>query len=155
MQLTLYTDYSLRALVFLGLKTDSLATIGEISESYGISRNHLVKVIHNLSQLGYIDTVRGKGGGLRLALPARQIIIGDVIRQTAPNFNLVECFDKQQDSVCPITAVCKLKTGLRQAYQAFMAVLDGITLEDILTDSHSLSQALNIVVPFPAMTKKS
>lgn len=151
MQLTLYTDYSLRTLVYLGLKTDELSTISEIAKNYSISRNHLVKVVHNLSQLGFVETLRGKGGGLRLARPAAQISIGDVVRKTEPNFNLVECFDKKLDDACPITAVCKLKGGLRQAYQAFMAVLDNITLEDVLTnDNQALSQALNIVVPFPA-----
>lgn len=153
MQLTLYTDYSLRVLVYLGLKTDELVTISEIAENYGISRNHLVKVVHNLSLTGFVDAIRGKGGGLRLARPPEQINIGDVIRHTEPNFNLVECFDNAKDSGgCPINAMCRLKGGLYKAYGAFMAVLDEISLADVLSNSDELAQPLNIV-PFPAMTR--
>jgi len=154
MQLTLYTDYSLRVLVYLGLKTDQLVTISEIAENYGISRNHLVKVVHNLSLTGFVDAIRGKGGGLRLARPAEQINIGDVIRHTEPNFNLVECFDNPQDSGgCPINAMCRLKGGLHKAYVAFMAVLDEISLADVLSNSDELAQPLNIVIPFPAANR--
>jgi Rrf2 family nitric oxide-sensitive transcriptional repressor len=153
MQLTLYTDYSLRVLVYLGLKTDELATISEIAENYGISRNHLVKVVHNLSCHGFIDAVRGKGGGLRLARPAEQINIGEVVRNTEPNFNLVECFDKDDPGGCPIIAMCKLKGGLRKAFRAFIEVLDGITLADVLTNRDELAPPLHIVVPFPVNSK--
>jgi Rrf2 family nitric oxide-sensitive transcriptional repressor len=150
MQLTLYTDYSLRVLVYLGLKTDELVTISEIAENYAISRNHLVKVVHNLSQNGFVEALRGKGGGLRLARPAEQINIGDVIRHTEPNFNLVECFDNEDPGGCPINAMCRLKGGLHRAYQAFMAVLDEISLADVLSNRDQLAPTLNIVVPFPA-----
>lgn len=149
MQLTLYTDYSLRVLVYLGLKTDDLATISEIAGTYGISRNHLVKVVHNLSSEGFIDTLRGKGGGLRLARPPEKINIGDVVRHTEPNFNLVECFDEENPGSCPITPMCKLKGGLARAFGAFMAELDTMTLADILTNREALARPLNIVVPFP------
>lgn len=150
MQLTLYTDYSLRVLVYLGLKTDELVTISEIAENYDISRNHLVKVVHNLSLNGFIEALRGKGGGLRLARPAEQINIGDVIRHTEPNFNLVECFDEGDPGGCPINAMCKLKGALHRAHQAFMAVLDDITLAEVLSNRDQLAPPLNIVVPFPA-----
>jgi len=153
MQLTLYTDYSLRVLVYLGLKTDELATISEIADNYGISRNHLVKVVHNLSSHGFIDAVRGKGGGLRLARPAAQINIGDVIRHTEPNFDLVECFDKDDPGGCPIISMCKLKGGLRKAFRAFMAVLDEITLADVLSNRDELAPPLHIVLPFPVNSK--
>jgi len=153
MQLTLYTDYSLRVLVYLGLKTDALVTIGEIAESYGISRNHLVKVVHNLSLNGYVDAMRGKGGGLRLARPSEQINIGDVIRHTEPNFNLVQCFDNNDPGGCPINPMCKLKVGLRNAHQAFMDVLDEITLADVLCNRDELAPPLNIVMPLPAASR--
>ena len=153
MQLTLYTDYSLRVLVYLGLKTDELVTISEIAENYGISRNHLVKVVHNLSQTGFVDAIRGKGGGLRLARPAEQINIGDVVRHTEPNFNLVECFENTDSGGCPIDAMCKLKGGLRKAHQAFMTVLDDISLADVLSNSDELAPPLNIVMPFPVMNR--
>ena len=153
MQLTLYTDYSLRVLVYLGLKTHALVTISEIAENYGISRNHLVKVVHNLSTNGYVDAIRGKGGGLRLARPAAQINIGDVIRHTEPNFNLVECFDNVDTDGCPIDGMCKLKGALRKAHRVFMEVLDEVSLADVLTNSDELAPPLNIVVPFPAMNR--
>ena len=153
MQLTLYTDYSLRVLVYLGLKTDELVTISEIAENYGISRNHLVKVVHNLSTHDFIDAVRGKGGGLRLARSPEQIHIGEVVRHTEPNFNLVECFDKTDPGGCPIISMCKLKGGLRKAFQAFMAVLDEVTLADVLSNRDELAPPLNIAVPFPAKLK--
>lgn len=153
MQLTLYTDYSLRVLVYLGLKTHELVTISEIAENYGISRNHLVKVVHNLSTNSFVDAIRGKGGGLRLARPAAQINIGDVIRHTEPNFNLVECFDNLNTDGCPIDEICKLKGALRKAHGAFMAVLDGVSLADVLANSDELAPPLNIVVPFPATNR--
>jgi len=149
MQLTLYTDYSLRVLVYVGLKDGGLATISEIAGAYGISRNHLVKVVHNLSSQGYIDALRGKGGGLRLSRPAEKINIGDVVRHTEPNFDLVECFNQDDPGACPITPVCKLKGALGKAYRAFMAVLDELTLADVLSNRQELARPLHVVVPFP------
>ena len=151
MQLTLYTDYSLRVLIYVGLKTAGLATITEIADAYGISRNHLVKVVHNLSSQGYIEALRGKGGGLRLSRPAEQIIIGDVVRHTEPNFDLVECFDQQEPGACPITPVCKLKGSLGRAFGAFMAVLDEVTLADVLNNRQDLARPLHIKIPVPPL----
>jgi len=148
MQLTLYSDFSLRVLVYLGLKTDKLSTISEMAENYNISRNHLIKVVHNLSTKGFVDAVRGKGGGVRLARPPEQIILGDVLRLTEPHFNLVECFDKNDPGDCPIIAVCNLRGGLRKALEAFMNVLDNITLADVLNQPDELAKSLNIDVPF-------
>jgi len=154
MQLTLYTDYSLRALVFLGLKGDELATVNEIASSYGISRNHLVKVVHNLSQLGYLNTVRGKGGGVRLARQPEDINIGKLVLKTEPHFNVVECFEK--DNVgCPIDGMCALKGALGKAYTAFMTVLEEYTLADVLSNKDQLSDQLKILVPFPNRNKNS
>jgi Rrf2 family nitric oxide-sensitive transcriptional repressor len=144
MQLTLYTDYSLRALIYLGLRRDRLSTVSEIAESYGISRNHLVKVVHNLSSLGYIHSIRGKGGGLSLARPPEQVNIGDVVRHTEANFNIVECFDGK-DHNCPITTVCRLKGVLGDASDAFLGVLDGYTLADVLKNEHKLVATLKLV----------
>lgn len=141
MQLTLYTDYSLRVLIFLGLKKDGLSTISEIAESYDISRNHLVKVVHNLAGHGYIQTTRGKGGGLRLAHRPESINIGDVVRHTEVNFTIVECFD-MQDCRCPITPICGLKGVLRDATRAFMDVLDRYTLADVLENEGELAAVL-------------
>jgi len=144
MQLTLYTDYSLRVLVYLGVKGGELSTISEIAEHYNISRNHLVKVVHNLANHGFIHTTRGKGGGMRLVGSPDQVNIGDVVRHTEVNFNIVECFDNSGDG-CPITPVCALKGALHQATKSFMAVLDSYTLADVLGNSEQLSRALNIV----------
>jgi len=131
MQLTQYTDYSLRVLIYLGLNQDRRATISEISEAYDISRNHLVKVVHQLSSNGWITTIRGKSGGMHLAFPPHQINIGTIIRQTEPHMNLLECFDKQNDK-CVISPACSLKRTLYQARKAFMDVLDQHTLADTI-----------------------
>lgn len=142
MQLTLYTDYSLRVLIYLGIHQGRLATISEIAASYGgISRNHLVKVVHNLSTHGFIRTTRGKGGGLALARPPEAINIGDVVRHTEVSFDVVECFDRERNR-CPITPACRLKGALKQALNAFMGVLDGYTLEDILENEAELTALL-------------
>lgn len=131
MQLTLYTDYSLRVLMYLGMHADRKATISEIAGFYGISRNHLVKVVHDLASHGYIHTHRGKGGGMFLARPACEINIGNVVRHAEPNFHMVECFNPQTRH-CPIFAMCNLKGMLNDALGEFLAVLDRYTLEDLL-----------------------
>lgn len=131
MQLTRYTDYSLRVLMYLGMHTHRKATISEITGFYGISRNHLVKVVHDLASHGYIHTQRGKGGGMFLARPACEINIGAVVRHAEPNFHMVECFNPQSTH-CPIFAMCGLKGVLGNALDEFFAVLDGYTLADLL-----------------------
>jgi Rrf2 family transcriptional regulator, nitric oxide-sensitive transcriptional repressor len=142
MQLTLYTDYSLRVLIYLGIRRDRLSTISEIAQDYGgISRNHLVKVVHNLSINGYIRTVRGKGGGLSLAREPGEINIGDVVRHTEMNFDIVECFDRKTNR-CTITPACILKGTLGEALSAFMGVLDRYTLADVIRNEHELSKLL-------------
>ena len=141
MQLTLYTDYSLRVLVYLGMRPEHQATISEISEAYGISRNHLVKVVHNLGQTGYVHTTRGKSGGIRLGMPVHEIVIGQVVRKTEPHMNLLECFDQEMNT-CPISAACALKRALSRARRAFMEVLDSYTLADVLDNRQQLAQIL-------------
>jgi len=131
MQLTQYTDFSLRVLIYLGIHQDRRVTITEISEAYDISRNHLVKVVHQLANNGWITTIRGKSGGMHLAFPPEQINIGTIIRQTEPHMNLLECFDKANDN-CIISPSCSLKKTLHQARKAFMDVLDQHTLADSL-----------------------
>jgi Rrf2 family nitric oxide-sensitive transcriptional repressor len=143
MQLTLYTDYSLRVLLYLGLNPQRVATIAGISDSYKISRNHLVKVVHNLATEGFVRTVRGRGGGLTLARPPAAINIGDVVRHTEVNFQLVECFDQERNT-CPIAAACFLKKCLYEAQRAFIAVLDSYTLEDILASRDGLRSILRV-----------
>lgn len=129
MQLTLYSDYSLRVLFFLSKMPKDTATITEISEFYGISRNHLVKVVHRLAQLELIITTRGKGGGIMLARDPAEITIGEVIRKTEPNFVMVECFNPKTNQ-CKITSVCRLKGILNQALAAFFDVLDQYSIAE-------------------------
>lgn len=143
MTLTYYTNYSLRTMVYLGLHASSLASISQISEAFRISRNHLIKVVHNLAKQGFIKTTRGRGGGLRLARDPRDINIGDVVRKTEANFNLVECFDTGRNT-CPLSAACELKTIVREAEEAFLSVLDRYTLADLLVKRKQMSALLKI-----------
>jgi len=143
MQLTLYSDYSLRVLIYLGLKGSELATITEIATRYDISRNHLVKVVHNLANQGFIVTIRGKGGGMRLARAPQEINIGEVVRMTEMNFTVVECFDPA-NCRCPITPVCRLKGILHDALERFLGVLDQYTLEEVIGNGPQLVRILNI-----------
>lgn len=142
MQLTRHTDYSIRVLIYLGLNPDRLVTISEIAEAYGISRNHLVKVVHGLGKRGYVNTYRGQNGGLRLAHDPSEISLGAVVRQTEA-FTLVECFDMETDT-CPITPACVIKGVLAHAQESFLKVLDGYTLADVLKNERRLAPLLSI-----------
>lgn len=142
MRLTMYTDFSLRVLIYLGTKKrNELSTIQEISTAYGISKNHLMKVTYELGKLGYIETIRGRGGGIRLAMEPENINIGQVVRNTEDDFHLVECFDCHSNS-CVITPVCGLKGALNRALQAYFKVLDEYTLADFLLQKHLLANLL-------------
>ncbi|MDH5377551.1 MAG: Rrf2 family transcriptional regulator [Gammaproteobacteria bacterium] len=132
MQLTLHTDYSLRVLVYLGLKPNALSTISEIAEFYEISRNHLVKVVNKLVNEGFVYSSRGKNGGIRLSRSAELISVGEVIRKMEPNFNIVECFSAENQE-CAITPICTLKNALYQGLNEFLANLDKFTLADAIT----------------------
>ena len=127
MQLTRYTDYSLRVLLYLAVHADRLVTISEISDAYGISRNHLVKVVHELGGLGFVRTQRGKAGGMELARPAAEINVGDVVRHTEKTLTVVNC----NTPLCPIRPACELRDILFDARDAFLAVLDQHTLRDL------------------------
>lgn len=126
MKLTRYTDYSVRVLLYLGGRPDRLCTISEISRGYGISQNHLMKVVHNLGKAGFVTSARGRLGGVRLARAPSEIIIGSVIRHTEEGFELADC------GGCIIAPACGLTGVLHEALAAFMAVLDGYTLDDML-----------------------
>lgn len=129
MQLTFYTDYALRVLIYLNKMPNKVSTITEISEFYQISKNHLVKVVHSLAQLGYVASIRGKGGGIKLAKPSHEISIGEIVRKMEPNFYLVECFNSGTNR-CVITQVCRLRGILSQGIEAFFKVLDSYALSD-------------------------
>lgn len=131
MRLTVYTDYSLRVLIYLALKEDGLATIGEIATSYGISRTHLMKVAHQLGVKGYLGTVRGRQGGLRLARAPKTITVGEIVRTMEPDLALVPCFEPVCAD-CAILPACVLKRALQEARAVFFDVLDGYTLADLV-----------------------
>jgi len=132
MRLTVYTDYSLRVLIYLGTRPSRLVTSREIADYHGISNNHLLKVVHRLGVLGYIKTVRGKNGGIRLARATDAIMIGSVIRETERDMALVQC--KGADAPpCRIEETCTLRPILDEALAAFFAVLDRRTLEDLVS----------------------
>ncbi len=126
MRLTRYTDYALRVLIYLGARPDKLCSISEISRGYDISQNHLMKVVNDLVNAGYLVSARGRFGGVRLARSPAEINIGAVIRHTEDGFDLVDCGD------CVIAPACGLTGALRKALAAFLAVLDEYTLADLI-----------------------
>lgn len=142
MRLTSLSDYSLRVLMYLGARPEGLATIQEIAKAYGISENHLMKVVHRLAQHGFIETVRGRGGGIRLNGRPADIRIGAVVRALEEDFRIVECFDSEGS--CRITDVCRLKRVLHQALAAFLETLDRWTLADLVAKPRALADALGI-----------
>jgi Rrf2 family nitric oxide-sensitive transcriptional repressor len=145
MQLTQYTDFALRTLLALGLNPGEKLTVTEISAAYGISRHHLVKVVARLAELGFIETLRGKGGGMRLAKSTADIRIGEVVRAMEAELGVVECL-KADGGSCVIAPACRLKTLLRGATQQFLSSLDEHTLEDVLRQRAPLSRLLGIPV---------
>jgi Rrf2 family nitric oxide-sensitive transcriptional repressor len=130
-QLTRFSDYSLRVLLYLATHQDRLVSIQEMSHAYGVSHHHLVKVVQRLLERELIASTRGRGGGLRLNRPPAAINIGALVRATEPHFDLVECFDRATNT-CPIDSACGLKGVLRNAQAAFLKVLDDRTLADFL-----------------------
>lgn len=143
MKFTHFTDYSLRTLIYLGAQQSALATISDVSKSYGISQSHLTKVVHQLANRGYIQTTRGKGGGMRLARLPQLINIGDVVRDMEDNIDLVECFNAKNQS-CPLLPACVLKSVLTEARKNFFDTLDRYTLADLLTNQSSLRKKLEL-----------
>ena len=144
MHITRYTDYSLRVLIYLAVQGDRLATIQEIADSYDISKNHLMKVVHQLNKKGYIETTRGKKGGMRLHRSPSDISVGILVRETEQDLSIAECFSSK--SACKITPVCGLKLMFGEALEAFLSVLDNYTLADVIQEQHrpQLLRLLNI-----------
>ncbi len=146
MRLTVYSDYALRLLMYLAVRGDKLATIPQIAQAYNISGNHLMKVVHQLGQAGYLETVRGRGGGIRLARPAADIVLGDVIRFTEPDMDIVPCFAPENQD-CPLRRACRLKGALERARLAFLHVLDEYTLADLTWNQQALQSSLGLAAP--------
>ncbi len=136
MRLTRYTDYSMRVLIHLGAKGEGLSSIAEIARAYGISQSHLMKVVQDLAAAGFVETVRGRTGGLRLGRRPEEINLGALVRYTEEDFALVDC------SVCQIAPACTLPRVLAEAVQAFLAVLDRHTLADLLEHRSALRHLL-------------
>ena len=128
MKLKTYTDYALRVLMHLAARPDRLASIGEIARTYRISHNHLMKVVHDLRKEEFLDAVRGRAGGIRLARSPAEISVGQVVRHTEAGFDLVDC------ASCVIAPACALTAALHEARAAFMAVLDGYSLADLVEE---------------------
>ena len=145
MRLKAFTDYSLRVLIFLAASPARRATIAEIADAFDISENHLMKVCHALGKAGFLANVRGKGGGLELAMMPNAIRLGNVVRITEGPPHPAECFGT--DNACCITAACNLRTVLTEAVQAFYTVLDRKSLEDITRNRNTLSRMLALPRP--------
>lgn len=143
MQLTQFSDYAMRVVLYLGCRPDRLISVDEISRAYGISRHHLVRVVQSLTELGLVTSQRGRGGGMRLAKEPSEINVGWLIRQTEPHLNLVECFDPETNT-CPIAPACGLKGALERARRAFLEVLDEYTLDQFVKRREFLLPLLDV-----------
>ncbi|MDI1269733.1 MAG: Rrf2 family transcriptional regulator [Polaromonas sp.] len=143
MKLTTFTDYSLRVLIYLAAQPQKRATIAEIAASFDVSENHLTKVVHLLGKNGWLANVRGKGGGLELAMPPELVGVGAVVRQTQGAAVVAECFSDEGNH-CAITRICRLRGVLGEAVEAFYTVLDRYTLADLVQNRQSLAKVLFI-----------
>ncbi len=137
MRLTQYSGYGLRALMYVGLKGEELSTIADIAEAHDISRNHLMKVVQQLAAEGFVYSRRGKNGGIRLARDPENLTVGEVVRALEPNFGVADCMRSNKE--CLLVNVCRLRSKLAEASGAFLAVLDDVTLADLLEgDAHQV-----------------
>ena len=152
MRLTDYTDYSLRVMLYLAVRPEGLSTIQEISDAYGISKNHLMKVVQRLGELGWVETVRGRNGGLRLDSRTPSLTIGEVVRKTETDFSIVGCFADESEAhrQCVIQSHCRLRGVFAAARDAFLAELDHHTVGDLASPADELAGVLGIVRLMPA-----
>lgn len=143
MRLTSYTNYALRTLQMAALREPALTRVDDVVRVHNMARPHIAKIVHELGRAGFLQTVRGRGGGFRLARPARQIVVGDVVRLTEGPLEVVECFNPDTNT-CPLIGVCKLSRAVHAATRAFIAVLDDLTIADIVSNR---AQLLDRIVP--------
>jgi Rrf2 family transcriptional regulator, nitric oxide-sensitive transcriptional repressor len=141
MKLTSYTNYALRSLQLAALRSPDLVRVDDVVAVHRLSRPHIVKIVHELGKAGFVETVRGRNGGFRLARPAHEIIVGDVVRITEGNLEVVECFNPDTNT-CPLIGVCKLSSAIKRATRAFMQVLDEVSLADIASNRSELLRRL-------------
>ena len=143
MRLTQYSNFALRTLQLVALRAPAIVTVDDVARAHRISKAHLVKVAAELSRRGYIDATRGRRGGMRLARPAEQITVGEIIRWTEAPLDLVECFNAETNT-CPLLGICHLSRGLQRALRAFLSVLDDLTIADIAFNRAALLDRLTV-----------
>lgn len=143
MQLTSFTDYALRVLIYAAVRPESRCRTTDVATAFGISRHHVVKVVNELQHLGYLDTTRGRQGGFALATPPHRIRIGEVVRRTEGTMTLVECFDRETNT-CPLARACGLKGVLTEAFDAFLSVLDRYSLADLLAEPQWVARVTSL-----------
>lgn len=143
MKLSLFTDYAMRVLLYLGARPGRLCSIAEIAAAYGISRHHLMKVVNGLARRGHVETVRGRAGGVRLGRPPAEINVGTIVRQTEEGSALVDCGE------CVIAPACGLTGALGEAMAAFFAVLDRYSLADVMARGGDIGRLLSAAATRP------
>lgn len=153
MQMTQFSNYAVRTLMYCALKPGQVCRVRDVAAAYAISEHHLMKVVQTLGQLGLIETLRGRGGGIRLARDPHDIVIGEVLRVTEANLNLAECFDGSTNT-CPLSSACRFKRALARALEAFFLVLDGYTLADFIMQPHELTALLGFEAAEPAVVEE-
>lgn len=150
MRLTAYTNYALRTLIYCALHPGQLVRIQDVADAHGISRAHLLKAARQLGQLGFLENVRGRTGGVRLGMAPEEIVIGEVVRHTEGDLEIVECFNASTNT-CPLIGVCKLSNLFRTGLRAFLAELDKVTLADMVTNGpEQLMRLSGQTSPLPA-----
>jgi Rrf2 family nitric oxide-sensitive transcriptional repressor len=137
MKLTSYTNYAMRSLQLAALKSPDLVRIDDVAKIHKLSRPHIMKIVHELGKAGYLETVRGRNGGFRLARPPEKITVGEVVRKTEGPLDVVECFNPEKNT-CPLMGICILSRKIQEATAAFMAVLDDLTIADISANKGQL-----------------
>ena len=141
MKLTSYTNYALRSLQLAALKSPDLVRVDDVAKIHNLSRPHIMKIVHELGRAGYLETVRGRGGGFRLARPPEDIIVGDVVRITEGPLDVVECFNPEKNT-CPLMGICILSKKMQEATAAFMAVLDDLRIAHIGSNRGQLMERI-------------
>ena len=156
MRLTIYTDYTLRVMMFLAIqhRSGALSRIDDIARAYAISRSHLSKIVHELGHSGLVITVRGRSGGMQLARPPEQITVGEIVRLAEKDFAVVACHDPDTTDICVIQPACNLQRVLRRAMAAFMLELDGLTLAEAITAPSAAASLLGLAREAPIALPK-
>lgn len=149
MRLKSYTNYALRTLQLAALRAPALTRVDQVAAAHGVSRAHIMKIVHELGKAGYVETVRGRRGGFRLAVPPERITVGEIVRLTEAPIELVECFNANTNT-CPLSGICRLACALDEALQAFLRVLDGVTVAELAGNRRDLVDRLGAIAEEPA-----